>query len=122
MLSYGRERKNAPAGSVTPRPASTTRQLAPFAAREPAPTVRPQSAPPAAPFARAGSTDILARLIGQWLTERLGQQFVIDNRPGGGGNIGTEAVVRASPDGWRLLREKHHRRGSFYDPIPYVRH
>ncbi len=45
------------------------------------------------PFAAGGGTDILARLIGQWLSERLGQQFVIDNRPGGGSNIGTEAVV-----------------------------
>ena len=47
------------------------------------------------PIAPAGAADITARLIGQWLSERLGQQFVIDNRPGGGGNIGTEAVVRA---------------------------
>ena len=50
------------------------------------------------PLAPAGASDILARLIGQWLSERLGQQFVIDNRPGGGGNIGTEAVVRAPAD------------------------
>ncbi len=50
-----------------------------------------------------GGNDIIARLIGQWLSERLAQQFVIDNRPGAGTNIGTEAVVRASPDGYTLL-------------------
>ena len=55
------------------------------------------------PFGPAGATDITARLIGQWLSERLGQQFVIENRPGAGGNVGTEAVVRAAPDGYTLL-------------------
>src|ERR1700716_2719605 len=54
-------------------------------------------------FAAGGGVDITARLIGQWLTERLGQPFVIENRPGAGGNIGTEAVVNAAPDGYTLL-------------------
>jgi tripartite-type tricarboxylate transporter receptor subunit TctC len=54
-------------------------------------------------FAAGGTTDIVARLIGQWFTERLGQQFIVENRPGGSGNIGTEAVVRASADGYTLL-------------------
>jgi Tripartite tricarboxylate transporter family receptor len=54
-------------------------------------------------FAPAGGTDIMARLIGQWLSERLGQQFVIENRPGAVSNIGTEMVVNAPPDGYTLL-------------------
>ena len=54
-------------------------------------------------FAPAGGTDIMARLIAQWLSERLGQQFVIENRPGAGTNIGTEAAVRAPADGYTLL-------------------
>jgi tripartite-type tricarboxylate transporter receptor subunit TctC len=54
-------------------------------------------------FAAGGSTDIGARLIGQWLQERLGQPFVIENRPGAGTNIATETVVRAPPDGYTLL-------------------
>ena len=55
------------------------------------------------PFAPAGTTDISARLIGQWLSERLGQQFVIENRAGANGNIGTEAALKAGPDGYTLL-------------------
>src|SRR6266699_3404833 len=55
------------------------------------------------PYPAGGPTDILARLMGQWLAERLGQQFVIENRPGGGANIGTEAVVKSAPDGYTLL-------------------
>jgi len=55
------------------------------------------------PFGSAGATDITARLVGQWLSERLGQQFIIENRPGAGGNVGTEAVVKSPPDGYALL-------------------
>ncbi|MEA2891497.1 MAG: hypothetical protein QOI05_2290 [Bradyrhizobium sp.] len=54
-------------------------------------------------FAAGGGVDITARLIGQWLADRLGQSFVVENRPGAGGNIGTEAVVNAAADGYTLL-------------------
>jgi tripartite-type tricarboxylate transporter receptor subunit TctC len=54
-------------------------------------------------FPSGGSQDNVARLMGQWLSERLGQPFVVENRPGAGSNIGTEAVVRAPPDGHTLL-------------------
>jgi tripartite-type tricarboxylate transporter receptor subunit TctC len=54
-------------------------------------------------FAAGGNADFAARLISQWLSERLGQQFVIENRPGAGGNIAAEAVVRAPADGYTLL-------------------
>ena len=73
------------------------------------------------PIAPAGASDITARLIGQWLSERLGQQFVIDNRPGGGGNIGTEAVVRAPADGYTLLLVGglNAVNATFYDKLNY---
>ena len=54
-------------------------------------------------FAAGGVTDLMARLMGQWLSERLAQPFIIENRPGAGSNIGTEVVVRAPPDGYTLL-------------------
>jgi tripartite-type tricarboxylate transporter receptor subunit TctC len=54
-------------------------------------------------FAAGGAPDIAARLVAQWLSERLGQQFVIENRPGAGGNLATEIVAEASPDGYTLL-------------------
>jgi tripartite-type tricarboxylate transporter receptor subunit TctC len=54
-------------------------------------------------FPAGGGADIVARLVGQWLSERLGQQFIIENRPGAGSNIATEAVVRAAADGYTLL-------------------
>src|SRR5262245_22231637 len=73
------------------------------------------------PIAPAGAADITARLIGQWLSERLGQQFVIDNRPGGGGNVGTEAVVRAPADGYTLLLVGglNAVNATFYDKLNY---
>jgi tripartite-type tricarboxylate transporter receptor subunit TctC len=55
------------------------------------------------PVAPGGANDVTARLIGQWLTERLGQQFVIENRPGAATNVGTEAAIRSAPDGYTLL-------------------
>lgn len=55
------------------------------------------------PYPPAGTTDVLARIIAQWLTEKMGQQFVIENKPGGGNNIGVDYVVNSPPDGYTLL-------------------
>ena len=54
-------------------------------------------------YPAGGTTDILARIVGQWLSEKLGQQFVVENKPGAGNNIATESVVTAAPDGYTLL-------------------
>jgi tripartite-type tricarboxylate transporter receptor subunit TctC len=72
--------------------------------------------------APAGSSpDMFARLIAQWLSERLGQPFIIENRPGAGGNIGTEAVVRAPPDGYTLLlvSPPHAINATLYDKLNF---
>ena len=55
------------------------------------------------PYPPGGTTDVLARIMAQWLSEKMGQQFIVENRPGAGNNIGTEAVVNAPPDGYTLL-------------------
>src|SRR5215468_787670 len=72
-------------------------------------------------YAPGGGQDILARLIGQWLSDRLGQPFIIENRPGSGANIATEAVVRAPPDGYTLLTigPAHAVNATLYDKLSF---
>jgi tripartite-type tricarboxylate transporter receptor subunit TctC len=72
-------------------------------------------------FAAGSATDVTARLMAQRLSERLGQQFVVENRPGAGGNIGTEAVVKATPDGHTLLliTPSHTINASLYEKLNY---
>ena len=73
------------------------------------------------PVAAGGGADIVARLIGQWLSERLGQQFIIENRAGGGTNIGTEFVVHSPPDGYTLLlvNSTHAINATLYEKLNY---
>ncbi len=73
------------------------------------------------PFAPAGPTDVIARLIGQKLSDSLGQQFFVENQPGAGGNIGIGAVARAAPDGYTILvvSSSYVVNPSLYEKIPY---
>jgi len=73
------------------------------------------------PFTPGGTTDILARIFGQRLSERLGQQFIVENKPGGGANIGTDAVVRSPADGYTLLLvgSVHAINATLYQKLPY---
>ena len=75
-----------------------------------------------APTGPGGAPDIIARLIGPWLSDRLGQQFIIENRPGSGNNIGTEVVVRAPPDGYTLLivSSSNAINATLYDKLNFV--
>jgi tripartite-type tricarboxylate transporter receptor subunit TctC len=72
-------------------------------------------------FSAGGPTDINARIIAQWLSERLGHQFVVENRPGAASNIGTEAALRSPPDGYTLLQvtSSNAVNATFYDNLPF---
>src|SRR5262245_63244813 len=73
-------------------------------------------------FTAGSASDIVARLMGQWLSERLGQQFLVENRPGAGTNIGTEAVVRSPADGYTLLlvNSSNAINATLYDKLSFV--
>jgi tripartite-type tricarboxylate transporter receptor subunit TctC len=72
-------------------------------------------------FAAGGPTDIVARIMGQYLSERLGQQFIIDNRPGAGGIVGTQAAINSPADGYTLLMAAHVHaiNATLYQKLPY---
>jgi hypothetical protein len=72
-------------------------------------------------FAAGSANDVHGRLFGQWLAERLGQPFVVDNRPGGGGNLGVAEAVRSPPDGYTLfvISISHAVNADLYDKLPY---
>jgi tripartite-type tricarboxylate transporter receptor subunit TctC len=94
-MSFGRRRFLQFAGAVGAFPTLVGRALALDYPARPVRWIVPTAA--------GSAPDIIARLLGQWLTERLGQPFVIDNRPGAGGNVGTEAAARAPADGYTLV-------------------
>jgi tripartite-type tricarboxylate transporter receptor subunit TctC len=73
------------------------------------------------PYPPGGTTDVLARIMAQWLSEKMGQQFVVENKPGAGNNIGTEAVVSAPPDGYTMLlvNPANGINASLYKKLPY---
>ena len=73
------------------------------------------------PYPPGGTTDVLARIMAQWLTEKMGQTFVIENKPGGGNNIGTELAVKSPPDGYTLLlvNPAHGINATLYKDLPY---
>jgi tripartite-type tricarboxylate transporter receptor subunit TctC len=75
-----------------------------------------------APTGPGGAPDIIARLIGPWLSQRVGHQFIVENRPGSGNNIGTEVVVRAAPDGYTLLiaSSSNTINATLYDKLNFV--
>src|SRR5947199_9908727 len=72
-------------------------------------------------YTPGGSADLTARLMGQWLSEKLGQSFIIENRPGGGTNIATEQALRAAPDGYTLLlvAPANAINATLYDKLPF---
>ncbi|MBW8854950.1 MAG: tripartite tricarboxylate transporter substrate binding protein, partial [Bradyrhizobium sp.] len=72
-------------------------------------------------YTPGGSADLTARLMGQWLSEKLGQSFIIENRPGGGTNIATEQALRATPDGYTLLlvAPANAINATLYDKLPF---
>src|SRR6185436_16729218 len=73
------------------------------------------------PYPPGGTTDVLARIMAQWLSEKMGQQFIIENKPGGGNNIGTEVAIKSPPDGYTMLlvNPAHGINATLYKDLPF---